>query len=54
MYSKVDIQEGPNWVCFGDAQSLLSGGRQNCQIHMAAEPSVLYFTSSAPKMVYPR
>jgi len=40
------VWEGPDWVCFRDAQSLpLSGGRQ---IHMA-EPLVLHFTLSAPK-----
>ena len=45
------VREGPDWVCFGDARPfLLSGGRQ---IH-TVEPLVLYFTSSALKMVDPR
>jgi hypothetical protein len=41
------VRERPDWVCFGDAQSLHSVWRSS--IH-TAEPLVLYLTSSAPRI----
>jgi hypothetical protein len=40
------VWEGPDWVCFGDAQSLPSVWRSS---DPSAEPLVLHLILSAPK-----